>query len=39
MMTPIARSIDRRDIEATVGSLTAHDYEIKAALDFLVSGF
>ncbi len=38
MMTPIARSIDRRDIEATVASLAVREYEIKAAIDFLTGG-
>ena len=39
MVTPLVRGIDRRGIEQTVGSLAAHEYEIKATLDFLVSGF
>lgn len=39
MVTPLARGLDRRDIKETIGSLAAHEYEIKAALDFLVSGF
>lgn len=36
---PIARAIAVRDIEATVTSLKAEEYTIKAALDMLVSGF
>lgn len=39
MLTPLARGIDIRDIEGTVASLIDHEYEIKAALDMLVSGY
>jgi len=39
MMTPLARGIDVRDIEARVDTLIDHEYEIKAALDMLISGF
>ena len=39
MLTPLARSIRKRDILGTVESLIAHEYEIKTALDMLVSGF
>lgn len=39
MLTPLARSIAKRDIIGTVVSLADHEYEIKAALDMLVSGF
>lgn len=39
MVTPLARSIARRDILGTVASLAGHEYEIKAALDMLLSGF
>jgi toxin CcdB len=39
MVTPLARGIDRQDIEGFVTSLATHEYEIKGALDFLVSGF
>ncbi len=39
MMTPLARSIAKRDIIGKVVSLTDHEYDIKAALDMLVSGF
>ena len=39
MMTPLARSIAVRDIEATVADLTAEEFAIKAALDMLISGY
>ncbi|MGP7794881.1 CcdB family protein [Sphingomonas sp. CLY1604] len=39
MITPLARSISKRDILATVARLDEHEYEIKAALDLLVTGF
>lgn len=39
MITPLARSISKRDIRETVTSLVAHEYEIRAALDLLISGF
>jgi len=38
MVTPLARGIDRRDIEDTVGNLGAHEAEIRAALAMLTSG-
>ncbi len=39
MITPLARAIDVRDIEDTVTTLDAAQFEIKAALDMLISGF
>ena len=39
MITPLARSIDKRDIVGRVASLASHEYEIKNALDMLTSGF
>ncbi len=36
--TPLAMAA-RRDILGTVASLAGHEYEIKAALDMLLSGF
>ena len=39
MVTPLAGAIDVRDIEHTVISLIAYEYEIKGALDMLISGF
>ena len=39
MITPLARAIDVRDIEATVATLDAAQFEIKAALDMLISGY
>ncbi|GAA0658120.1 toxin CcdB [Sphingomonas insulae] len=39
MITPLARSIAKRDILGTVQSLAEHEYEIKAAIDLLVTGF
>jgi len=39
MITPLARAIDVRDIEDTVATLDAEQFEIKAALDMLISGF
>ncbi|RXD05288.1 plasmid maintenance protein CcdB [Sphingomonas sp. UV9] len=39
MVTPLARAIDVRDIEDTITSLDAEQFEIKAALDMLISGF
>jgi toxin CcdB len=39
MLTPLARSIDKRDMLRTIASLSEHEYEIKAALDMLMSGF
>ena len=39
MITPLARSIDKRDVTGKVASLAAHEYEIKNALDMLTSGF
>ena len=38
MVTPLARSIAVRDIEAVVTSLAAQEYRVKAALDVLISG-
>ena len=38
MVTPLARAIAVRDIDATIGSLVSREYEIKAALDLLISG-
>ena len=39
MVTPLARAIDIRDIEAIVTTLEAAQSEIKAALDMLISGY
>ncbi len=39
MVTPLARAIDVRDIEGTVATLDAVQFEIKAALDMLISGY
>jgi toxin CcdB len=39
MITPLARAIDVRDIEETVATLDAAQFEIKAALDMLISGY
>jgi len=39
MITPLARSIAKRDIVAKVASLADREHDIKAALDMLVSGF
>lgn len=39
MITPLARAIDVRDIEDTIASLDAEQFEIKATLDMLISGF
>ncbi|HXH14566.1 MAG TPA: CcdB family protein [Sphingomonas sp.] len=39
MITPLARAIDVRDIEAVITNLNAEQFEIKAALDMLISGF
>ena len=39
MITPLARAIDVCDIEDTVTTLDAAQFEIKAALDMLISGF
>ncbi len=39
MITPLARSIAKRDVIGTVTSLAAHEYDIKNALDMLTSGF
>ncbi len=39
MVTPLARSIDKRDMLGVVASLSDHEYEIKAALDMLITGF
>jgi toxin CcdB len=39
MITQLARAIDVRDIEDTVTTLDAAQFEIKAALDMLISGF
>lgn len=39
MITPLARAINVRDIEDTVTTLDAAQFEIKAALDMLISGF
>ena len=39
MITPLARAIDVRDIEDTVATLDAEQFEIKTALDMLISGF
>jgi toxin CcdB len=39
MMTPLARAIDVRDIEETVATLDPAQFEIKAALDMLISGY
>ncbi len=39
MVTPLARSIGKRDIVGRVASLAEHEDEIKAALDMLLSGF
>ncbi len=39
MITPLARGIDIRDIEDTVGTLDTAQFEIKAALDMLMSGY
>ena len=38
MVTPLARGIDRRDIEETVGNLARHEAAIRAALTMLTSG-
>ncbi len=39
MVTPLARSISRRDILERVQTLADQEYVIKAALDMLISGF
>ena len=39
MITTLARAIDVRDIEETVATLDAAQFEIKAALDMLISGY
>ena len=39
MITPLARAIDVRDIEDTITSLDAEQFEIKAALDMMMSGY
>lgn len=39
LVTPLAGAIDVRDIETIIVSLTAYEYEIKGALDMLISGF
>ena len=39
LLTPLARGIGRRDLERRVGNIAAYEYEIKAALDMLISGF
>ncbi|GGB27085.1 hypothetical protein GCM10011380_15880 [Sphingomonas metalli] len=39
MITPLARSINKRDILGIVVSLSEHEYDIKAALDLLITGF
>jgi toxin CcdB len=39
MITPLARAIDVRDIEETVATLDAAQFEIKAALDMLIFGY
>ena len=39
MITTLARAIDVRDIEDTVATLDAAQFEIKAALDMLISGY
>ena len=39
MLTPLARGIAVRDIEATIGSVAPQGYAVKAALDFLISAF
>lgn len=39
MVTQLAGAIDRRDILGTTTSLAAHEYQIKEALDLLISGF
>ncbi|WP_174296974.1 CcdB family protein [Sphingomonas bacterium] len=38
MLTPLARSVDRRDIESTIATLANEQDQIKRALDMLVSG-
>ena len=39
MVTHLAGAIYVRDLDAKVTSLIDHEYEIKAALDMLLSGF
>lgn len=39
MLTPLVRGVARSDIEETIGSLAEYDYQIKLALDMLISGF
>lgn len=39
MVTPLAGAIDVRALGDIVTSLTGHEFEIKDALDMLVSGF
>ncbi|KQN31513.1 hypothetical protein ASF00_01520 [Sphingomonas sp. Leaf34] len=39
MVTTLARAVDVRDIEDTVATLEAAQFEIKAALDMLISGY
>lgn len=39
MITPLARSIAVRDIEAVITSLATQEYRVKAALDVLISGY
>ncbi len=38
MLTPLARGINRREIESTVATLADHQDQIERALDVLISG-
>lgn len=38
MLTPLARGIDRREIESTITTLASEQDQIKRALDVLVTG-
>lgn len=37
--TQFCRAVYRRQLGSSVGSLRAHEYEIKGAMDFLINGF
>lgn len=39
LATQFLRSVDRRQLGVRIGSATAHEWDIKTALDMLVSGF
>ena len=39
LLTHFAAALMKRELKHHAGSLIAHEYEIKAALDLLISGF